>query len=170
MENEGWRWSKAGINLECELRFSGKGLEMKVRLCLVGISVFLTLFSTSCEREGDVDSAEAITLRLNLPKGYSAVVRTTSDGDYTHSMGQNNYQSKTHFIISKYFIECVDVDPSGIMTIKQTHKTVKVRNESKGETFEYDSTKPAVEGVSETDRFAGMAAGINKSITMLPKF
>lgn len=136
---------------------------MKSRFYLVATLVILILLSMSCKQKKNINSTDSTTLRLNLPKGYSTVVRKTEDSDYTHIMEQKTFQGKKHSV-DEYLLECTDVDSSGLMTIKQTHKTAKVRNVDRTGTSEYDSTKPQIEASPET---ASLAAKINKSITIL---
>lgn len=114
---------------------------MKLKLFLLTAVIMVFAFIPSCEKKDGVE------IRVNLPKGFSAVVRNTTE-DEVSLIVLGMKHTKSRKIIDEYLLECLEVDDDGIMTIKQTYRSCKVsgyRAASKGKRgdfYEYDMNAP----------------------------
>jgi len=117
----------------------------------------MLLFVASCSKK-----EQSALLRLNLPEGHVSYVLMTTN---THSVFEgNDPQFDTRkTAVSKYRLECLDVDAEGVMTVRQTLLAVRVTEEKTDESFEFDSANPPAE---MSPKQAIFAANINLPITM----
>ena len=133
---------------------------MKLKPVLLISAAIVCIFIPSCEKNGEVKIA------VNLPKGFSALVRTTMERE-TSLIALGIRTSKSRTMTEEYLVECLDVDDNGVMKVKQTYKSCKVtgyRAASEGERgdyYEYDMSSPP-DDVSYTLRFH--AAGLGESL------
>ena len=113
-----------------------------------------------------------VELKLNLPKGLKASTTIEWDSNSVivvspspNAVANVNDSSKKiikQSLRQEYLIECIDVDANNIMTIKQTLKATKIRNQYGQYVNEYDSadTQDKDPGV-----FGFFQSLINESLT-----
>ena len=117
---------------------------MKLKLFLLVVVITGCIFLPSCRKKDSVE------IKVNLPKGFSAVVRKTYAREAVMTFGGQQHK-KSQKIEDEYLIECVDVDSNGVMAVKQTYQNCKVSGyepQANGEGanfYEYDMSKPSGE-------------------------
>ncbi len=87
---------------------------MKFKLTLLFIFFVSCLMLTSCRRK------ETVLLKLSLPKGYTVKVTETTSGEQKSSKDDGTIFSSKTIIHNEYKLECLAVEPNGIMTIRKT--------------------------------------------------
>jgi len=114
---------------------------VKLKLFLLTAVIMVFAFIPSCEKKDGVE------IRVNLPKGFSAVVRNTTEDEVSLIVWGVKH-TKSRKIIDEYLLECLEVDDDGIMTIKQTCRSCKVSGYRaapkgrRGDFYEYDMNAP----------------------------
>ena len=78
------------------------------------------IFLFGCETNQD----DSITLRLNMPKGYSVKVRTIAEGQSSSFKKEDKTSAMRHFIENEYLLECIADDEEGLMTIQSGQKMI----------------------------------------------
>lgn len=94
---------------------------------------------------------KSFQMRLNLPNGYSARVREVVNGESTNKTKEETFKQRQN-TEDVYLLECVGLAPNGVMTIKKTFLTSKIKMQSgKDDGFrtmlEFDSSKENQKGV-----------------------
>jgi hypothetical protein len=103
--------------------------------------IIACVFILSCEKKDGVE------IKVNLPKGFSAVVRNTTEDEVSLIIWGMKH-TKSRKIINEYLLECLEVGDDGIMTVKQTYKSCRVsgyraaREGKRGDFYEYDMNAP----------------------------
>ena len=132
---------------------------MKLKLSLLTMLIFVGLSTLFCPKELNAK----VELKLNIPKGYSAILRMTMKANSINTVREKENKDQMHMVY-EYLIDCINVEPNGTMTIKQTLKAIKINNKKDGGTgFEYDSNNPDTE-ISKG--FAAQIAPLQKSLVM----
>jgi len=115
---------------------------VKLKLFLLVGVITGCIFLPSCRKK------DGVKIKVNLPEGFSAVVRKTHAREAVITFGGRQLK-RSQKIEDEYLIECVDVDSSGVMTVKQTYQNCKVSGyepQANGEGanfYEYDMSKPS---------------------------
>ncbi len=84
-------------------------------------------------------------MRLNLPNGYSAKVRQVVNGESTSKVKEGTIMQRQNKE-DVYLLECVDLAPDGVMTIRKTFLATKLKMQSGKDgnlrtMLEFDSSK-----------------------------
>ena len=92
-------------------------------------------------------------MRLNLPNGYSARVREVVNGESTSKTKEGTFRQKMS-TEEVYLLECVGLNPDGLMTIKKTFLSAKVKMQAGKDDnittmLEFDSSKEDKETVAD---------------------
>ncbi|MFH1616851.1 MAG: DUF6263 family protein [Planctomycetota bacterium] len=139
-----------------------KILARTFRITLLSIIVLTPLLSAG---------PKSVSLRLNLPQGFRAVVVETTESNsittFSSSSGPEKGQGEQKIqgrqtLTNEYLVECLGIDANGIMTIRQTLTNTRgfIKN---GEMItQYDSADPNSQtvGAGET-----LTAPVGKPVT-----
>ncbi|MHC4792508.1 MAG: DUF6263 family protein [Planctomycetota bacterium] len=140
---------------------------MKLKFVLLISSAIGCIFIPSCAKKDEVKIA------VNLPKGFSALVRRTIERE-TSLIALGIRTSKGRTMTNEYLVECLDVDDDGVMRVKQTYKSCKVSgyragsHGERGDYYEYDMSRPS-DDVPYTLRFHAARLGESLIIYVSPE-
>ncbi|MBN2374929.1 MAG: hypothetical protein JXD22_00910 [Sedimentisphaerales bacterium] len=104
------------------------------RLMLVLAGAVLVLWSAT-----DCPGQDKVELKLAVPKGFSATIVKTEESVSTRGAEQKNELKRK--MVSEFSVECLAVEPNGVMHIKQTLTRMKAEGGWQQSKFEYDSAK-----------------------------
>lgn len=93
---------------------------MKFKLTLLFVGC---LMLTSCREK------KTVKLRLNLPKGYSVKVTEITDGQTRTIRDEGEIAGSNTINHTEYQLECLAVEPNGVMTIRKTWLSAKAKME-----------------------------------------
>lgn len=140
--------------------------EPKLKLFLPAAVVVVCFFIPACKKR------DCVEIRVKLPKGFSAVVRNTTEDEFSLVISGIKH-TKSRKIINEYLLECLEVGADDIMTVKQTYKSCRVSgyragSEGKrGDFYEYDMNAPPEYLVGEI-RFCEVELGESLIIRISP--